>query len=311
MNIILVSRAQRPPRSFDLARPRTRFLLAGCFALAIAVCGVAGAVLALTVASPRDAAIAQLKTLHKQVSEQSSQLAAVRQDAQHQVNALAVKLGELEAQSMRINALGERLTQLGHLDDGEFDFSQNPAVGGPEDDAGDAYPLPGTLSKGIDRLNKQFDSQQQQLQVLQDLLIDHKVASNQRPTGMPVDAGYISSYYGSRIDPFDGHSAFHRGIDFAAPKGTPVHTVAEGVVTFAGVRNGYGNVVEVDHGNGYATRYAHNSKLLVHVGQRVRVGQEIAVVGSTGRSTGPHSHFEVWYKGRSVNPLAYVRSHRG
>lgn len=311
MNIILVPRRQKAPLSFDLSRRRTLLALAGITFGAAAVCAILGAVLAIYLASPTDAAMAKLKHLRSQLQTQSSQLTAVQSDAQRQVNALALKLGNLQAQSMRINALGERLTKLGKLDDGEFDFDRDPAVGGPEEDSSNAYLLPGSLSVGIRSLEERFDHQQQQLQVLQDLLIDHKVASNQRPTGMPLNTGYISSYYGKRIDPFDGHSEFHRGIDFAAPKGTPVHTVAEGVVTFAGVRSGYGNVVEIDHGNGYATRYAHNSKILVHVGQRVHVGQEIAVVGSTGRSTGPHSHFEVWHDGRSVNPLAYVRSHRG
>lgn len=311
MNIILVPRRQKAPVSLDLAKARTALTLAGIATLVVGTCAALGAALALYLASPADAAMAQLDHVRDQVHTQSDQLLAVQSDAQRQVNALALKLGELEAQSMRINALGERLTKLGKLDDGEFDFDQNPAVGGPEEDRGDAYMLPGSLKSGISALSQRFDSQQQQLQVLQDLLIDHKVASNQRPTGMPLNSGYMSSPYGKRIDPFDGHTAFHRGIDFAAKRGTPVHTVAEGVITFAGVRSGYGNVVEIDHGNGYATRYAHNSKILVHVGQRVRVGQEIAVVGSTGRSTGPHSHFEVWYHGRSVNPLAYVRSHRG
>ncbi|MGA7296082.1 MAG: M23 family metallopeptidase [Rhodanobacteraceae bacterium] len=311
MNIILVPRRQKAPISLDLSKPRAALTLAGIATLVVGTCAALGAALALFLASPTDAAMAQLGKLRAQLHTQSSQLAAVQSDAQRQVNALALKLGELEAQSLRINALGERLTKLGKLDDGEFNFDQDPAVGGPEESDGGAYMLPGSLDAGIRDLGKRFDSQQQQLQVLQDLLIDHKVASNQRPTGMPVNTGYISSYYGKRIDPFDGHTAFHRGLDFAANRGTPVHTVAEGVVTFAGVRSGYGNVVEIDHGNGYATRYAHNSKILVHVGQRVRVGQEIAVVGSTGRSTGPHSHFEVWYHGRSVNPLAYVHSHRG
>ena len=113
-----------------------------------------------------------------------------------------------------------------------------------------------------------------------------------------------------RPDPFDGRSERHTGIDIATPYGTPVHTVAEGMVTFAGVRHGYGNVVEIDHGNGYMTRYAHNSALDVHAGQHVQVGDVIAQAGSTGHSTGPHVHFEVWYDGRVINPLAFVRSHR-
>jgi murein DD-endopeptidase MepM/ murein hydrolase activator NlpD len=151
--------------------------------------------------------------------------------------------------------------------------------------------------------------QQAQLSALQSLLLDARIESNLKPTGMPVK-GYISSYFGERPDPFDGHMARHTGLDIAAPSGTSVHAVAEGMVTFTGVRHGYGNVVEIDHGNGYMTRFAHNSAILVHPGEHVQVGQVISRVGSTGRSTGPHLHFEVWYHGRVVNPLAFVRNHR-
>ena len=140
-------------------------------------------------------------------------------------------------------------------------------------------------------------------------MLDAGIESNLKPTGMPVQ-GYISSYFAVRPDPFDGKSERHTGIDIATPYGTPVHAVAEGMVTFAGVRSGYGNVVEIDHGNGYLTRYAHNSKLDVHPGEHVQVGEVIAQTGCTGRSTGSHVHFEVWYRGRVINPLAFARSHR-
>jgi murein DD-endopeptidase MepM/ murein hydrolase activator NlpD len=172
-----------------------------------------------------------------------------------------------------------------------------------------AYALPASLGESIDRLAGQFDSQQAQLEALRDMLMDRSIESSLRPTGMPVN-GYISSYIGGRRDPFSWHAARHTGIDIAAPKGTPVTAVAEGMVTFAGQRSGYGNVVEIDHGNGYMTRYAHNSAILARPGQRVRVGDAIAEAGSTGRSTGSHVHFEVWYHDKVVNPLAYVRSHR-
>jgi murein DD-endopeptidase MepM/ murein hydrolase activator NlpD len=243
------------------------------------------------------------------VQQQNDQLGDMRKDAGRQLDALAIKLGQLQAQSTRLNALGERLAQVGKLDNGEFNFDQPPPVGGAEDPAGGAYALPQSLDVSIDQLASQFDSQQAQLSALQSLLLNAKIDSNLKPTGMPAD-GYISSYFGGRPDPFSGLSGWHTGIDIAVPFGTPVHTVAEGMITFAGVRNGYGNVVEIDHGNGYMTRYAHNSKLLVHPGQRVQVGDVIADAGSTGRSTGSHVHFEVWYKGRVVNPLAYVRNHR-
>lgn len=309
MQIILVPRARTSPRTLDLASPRLRWKLYAGLALVVTGLMGAGAALTLTLASPRDRALAQIHALQQQVHRQDAELGGVRQDAQRGLDALAVKLGQLQAQSTRLNALGERLAQVGKLDQGEFDFDQPPAVGGVEDINASSYALPQTLDRSISQLASQFDVQQAQLSALQSLLMDARIESNLKPTGMPV-AGYISSYFGVRPDPFDGRSARHTGIDIAAPFGTAVHAVAEGMVTFAGVRNGYGNVVEIDHGNGYMTRYAHNSALEVHPGQHVQVGQVIAKAGSTGRSTGSHVHFEVWYDGRVVNPLAFVRNHR-
>lgn len=273
------------------------------------VIGIAGlgATLALAIARPAHAVATTATT----ATEADARIAKIRADSQRDIDALAVKLGQLQAQSVRLNALGERLTQVGKLDDGEFNFDEDPGQGGPELTTGkdEGAMAPAALNQGIDDLAGQFDVQQAQLQALNDLLLDRKIESSLRPTGMPVN-GYISSFFGGRPDPFSGHSARHTGIDIAAPTGTPVTAVAEGMVTFAGVRNGYGDVIEIDHGNGYMTRYAHNSKLVATVGQRVHVGDVIARAGSTGRSTGSHVHFEVWYHDRVVNPLAFVRSHR-
>ncbi|HWU68831.1 MAG TPA: M23 family metallopeptidase [Stenotrophobium sp.] len=286
-----------------------RWKLLAALSLAVLGCMGAGMALALLVASPRDRSLAEIHSLQQEIRQQKAQLGGVREDAQRGLDALAVKLGQLQAQSTRLNALGERLAEVGKLDDGEFNFDQQPAVGGVEDAGGTAYALPPALDTSINQLSSQFDRQQAQLSALQSLLMDAKIESNLKPTGMPVP-GYISSYFGVRADPFDGHSARHTGIDISTPLGTRVHTVAEGMVTFAGVRSGYGNVVEIDHGNGYMTRYAHNSALEVRPGQHVQVGDVIAKAGSTGRSTGSHVHFEVWYDGRVVNPLAFVRNHR-
>lgn len=312
MQIILVSRGRKGPKTLDLSCRRMR-----CKVVAMALAGfvgiaAVGASIALVVASPRDRTLGHIGTLEQQVAGQDAQVAQIKRDAQRDLDALAVKLGQLQAQSIRLNALGERLTQVGKLDDGEFDFDEQPGQGGPELTTGaDApgYTLPASLGKGIDQLSGQFDTQQAQLEALRDMLLDRNIESSLRPTGMPVN-GYISSYFGGRPDPFSGHSARHTGIDIAAPTGTPVTAVAEGLVTFAGQRSGYGDVIEIDHGNGYMTRYAHNSALVAHAGQRVRVGDVIARAGSTGRSTGSHVHFEVWFHDRVVNPLAYVRSHR-
>lgn len=312
MQIILVSRGQKGPKTLDLSCRRLRckvvaMVLAGFVGIACVGAGVA-----LAVASPRDRALGDIHGLERQVGDQDAQVAQIKRDAQRDLDALAVKLGQLQAQSVRLNALGERLTQVGKLDDGEFNFDEEPGQGGPEVTTGtepDAYALPASLNTSIDQLAGQFDTQQAQLEALRDMLMDRSIESSLRPTGMPVN-GYISSYFGGRPDPFSGHSARHTGIDIATPTGTPVTAVAEGMVTFAGQRNGYGDVIEIDHGNGYMTRYAHNSALVARPGQRVRVGDVIAKAGSTGRSTGSHVHFEVWYHDKVVNPLAFVRSHR-
>lgn len=309
MQIILVSRSRKLPKTLDLADRRLRWKLLSLLALSVVGCIGAGVALALTVASPRDRALSQIRELQQQVKQQSTQLSGLRGDSQRDLNALAVKLGQLQAQSTRLNALGERLTEVGKLDATEFNFDQPPAVGGVEDVSGSAYALPQTLDSSISQLASQFDTQQAQLSALQSLLLDAKIESNLKPTGMPVE-GYISSYFGARPDPFDGRAARHTGIDISTPYGTPVHAVAEGMVTYAGVRNGYGNVIEIDHGNGYMTRYAHNSALDVHAGEHVQVGTVVAQAGSTGRSTGSHVHFEVWYDGHVVNPLAFARNHR-
>lgn len=309
MQIILVSRTKRVPKTLNLADRRLRYRLIAMAAAGVLACAGLGATVALAVASPRDRALAEITRLHQQVAKQNNQLVDVRKDAQREIDALAAKLGQLQAQSTRLNALGERLAQMGKLDSTEFNFDEQPAIGGVEDTTDSSYALPQALDAGIDQLASRFDSQQAQLSALQSLLLDAKIESNLKPTGMPVE-GYISSYFGGRPDPFSGHAAYHTGLDISTPTGTPVHAVAEGMVTFAGMRSGYGDVIEIDHGNGYMTRYAHNSALVVRPGQRVHVGDVIAKAGSTGRSTGSHVHFEVWYKGNVVNPLAYVRNHR-
>jgi murein DD-endopeptidase MepM/ murein hydrolase activator NlpD len=309
MNIIIVRNAHSLPRRLDLAGRRGRLLAlaaaAGCISLFVAI----GAAAALLIASPRTQDLREVAALRAALADQRTQLASLDADAHRNLDALAMQLGQLQAQATRLDALGERLTQVGKLDDGEFDFGADPAVGGPEDpETGMGGALP--LQASLDALAAQFQRQETQLDVLENLLRDRTIDSALLPSGMPVSHGYISSRFGERSDPFNGHQAIHLGLDFAAPLGTPVTAVADGVVTFAGERSGYGKVVEIDHGNGYMTRYAHNSAIEATVGSRVRAHETIAKVGSTGRSTGPHCHFEVWLNGRAVNPMAYVKAKR-
>ncbi|QSX78550.1 M23 family metallopeptidase [Agrilutibacter solisilvae] len=242
-------------------------------------------------------------SLRSELGNQEAQLAAVRRESQREVNALAARLGELQAEANRLNALGERLTRIGQLQDGEFNFEKPVGVGGEGPVRDISTP---ELREGLHNLNRQFVQSGDQLSVLESLLFNRQLDMNSVPSREPIANSYITSGFGGRADPIQGGSQFHKGIDFEADVGDPVLSVADGVVSFAGVRSGYGNVVEVDHGNGYVTRYAHNSRLVRKVGELIRAGQEIAKAGSTGRSTGAHVHFEVWENGHYVNPKKFL-----
>jgi murein DD-endopeptidase MepM/ murein hydrolase activator NlpD len=270
-------------------------------AVAIVVLLVAG--VALGAGARTGVGFAQVALLQQQSAQQQQQLASTEHQAQREVNALAARLGELQAQANRLNALGERLAQAGKFDDGEFDFDAPVGIGG----AGPASDMPATeLRAGMDKLGDKFDASGAQLSVLESLLFNQKLDRDATPSRMPIANSYITSGFGRRADPFGRGGEYHKGIDFHARIGDPVDAVADGVVSYAGVRSGYGNVVEIDHGNGYVTRYAHNSRLLVQVGDLVRAGQQVARAGSTGRSTGAHVHFEVWDNGRVVNPRKFL-----
>jgi len=248
--------------------------------------------------------MAQVSWLQARTERQQAELDQVKRGAQQEINAMSARLGELQAQANRLNALGERLTRIGKLQDGEFNFDEPVGVGGPEGATSDMPPA--ALADGLDQLQGRFDASGQQLSVLESLLFNRQLDRNATPSRMPLANTYITSGFGGRADPFGGGGERHKGIDFKASVGDPVLSVADGVVSFAGARSGYGNVVEVDHGNGYVTRYAHNSRLVVKPGDLVRAGQTVARAGSTGRSTGAHVHFEVWEDGRVVNPRKFL-----
>jgi len=237
------------------------------------------------------------------LAQQDTRLESTRRQAQREVNALAARLGELQAQANRLNALGDRLTRVAKLGDGEFDFNKPIGVGGAE---ASRDITAGQLVDGLQDVNQQYRRAGEQLSVLEALLFDQALERNAMPSRAPVANSYITSGYGYRADPFGGGGQYHKGIDFDANTGDPVLAVADGVVSYSAVRSGYGNVVEVDHGNGFVTRYAHNSRNTVKVGDLVRVGQEVAKAGSTGRSTGAHVHFEVWENGRVHNPRKFL-----
>lgn len=250
---------------------------------------------------------AQVGEWRTELAQQQSVVDATRRALQQNLDALALRLGQMNAHVVRLDALGERLTRMAGLSDGEFDFSSAPSLGGPEEvlDTTGSVQIGGIVS-AMEVLDDQLDDRKRQLTVLEDLLLNRKLRDEVKPDGRPVTGGYISSAFGARTDPFTGRHAFHKGVDFAGREGAEVIAVGAGVVTWSGERYGYGQLVEINHGNGYVTRYAHNVDNLVAVGDTVRRGQVVARMGDTGRATGANLHFEVLLNDKPVNPLSYL-----
>tara|TARA_R110002050_G_scaffold57423_3_gene128868 strand:+ start:19647 stop:20471 length:825 start_codon:yes stop_codon:yes gene_type:complete len=216
----------------------------------------------------------------------------------------AKRLGQLQAESIRLTALTEKLAELAGVDVSEFQLNTLPAQGGI-DEIGESL-TPELFKIEMSQLTDRFSRQDQQLTTIQDLFLTQDSITSAIPQGRPINGGWLSSSYGYRIDPFNGKKTFHSGIDFAAKEGTEVVAVADGMVSFIGERNGYGELIEIDHGNGYVTRYAHNEKITAKTGDRIKKGEAIALLGSTGRSTGPHVHFEVLREGTKIDPYKFV-----
>jgi len=245
----------------------------------------------------------------KELMRQSEEIDSTRQATKDNMDALAIRLGRLQAHVMRLDALGDRLTKKAKLDKGEFDFSEEPARGGPAElkIAKNASMKVGDFLSSIDSLSKQLENRTQQLGLLETMMMNRDLQEEVVPAGRPITSGWLSSYFGIRTDPFTGHKAHHGGIDFAGKLGSDIVSVASGVVTWASRRYGYGNLVEVNHGNGYVTRYGHAHEILVSVGDTVKKNDVLALMGSTGRSTGPHVHFEVILNGKTVDPIKFIR----
>lgn len=245
----------------------------------------------------------------REQASQQQELEKIRQDASDGLNALAVHVGQLQAYVIRLDALGQRLTEMAKLDRGEFDFSSVPAQGGPEDPSAAYQSVKvNDFLLSVDDLMRKLDDRGRQLEVLEGLMMNRNLQQEISPAGRPIMSGWISSHFGMRTDPFTGKQEFHEGMDFAGKEGSGVVAVAAGVVTWAGSRYGYGELVEINHGNGYVTRYGHNKEIHVTEGQAVKKGEVLAAMGSSGRSTGPHVHFEVLYNGRPVNPSKYIQA---
>jgi len=302
MNVIFLSRRDGRARQLNLSHPLTLSLAGG---LALALLGSAFAVgLHLGRGAHAQMLLGDTTRLGGLITEQKQQIAELRQQLQLRADAMAMRLGEMNAHVIRIDALGKRLTEMADIDSHEFNFDRDPPTGGPEGEGVSAQ-IP-DLSAQLSQLAQRVDQRESQLSALENVILARELKAEIHPEGRPVASGFISSYFGERADPFDGRETFHKGVDFAGTLGSPVMAVAAGVVTWVGERSGFGKLVEINHGDGYLTRYAHNARTLVSVGQTVKRGETVALMGSTGHSTGPHVHFEVVRNGRQVDPLSFI-----
>jgi murein DD-endopeptidase MepM/ murein hydrolase activator NlpD len=307
MNVIFVGRKTGRVKQLDLRHP---LIVGTTLALVLAIVGGAFSIgMGLGSRNRNANAIDQLGSWSAELLREKAQIEDVRHVLQEKVNALAMRVGQMNANVIRLDALGKRLTRMAHLDDGEFNFGNPPALGGADTADGQPAQIP-DLTAMVDDLQTELSSREQQLGVLENLILTRELNKQVYPEGRPVQDGFISSYFGRRADPFTGYLAVHKGLDFAGPAGSAVSSVAAGLVTFAGERAGFGQMVEINHGNGLATRYCHNEKLLVKQGDMVSKGQEVALMGSTGHSTGPHLHFEVLKNGTQVDPLRFIGEER-
>ncbi|WP_126453530.1 M23 family metallopeptidase [Sulfuriflexus mobilis] len=304
MNIVFLS--QRKGRLASLKMDSKRWLAVAAGLLFLPAAGLyAGYELAFQSKQADDPVTAQLRN---ELGAQRQQLNVALEDAEHNLNALSQQLGKMQARVIRLDALGQRLTKMAKLDKGEFDFAKEPALGGPESSENLQSASVPDFMQQFDELSRQLENRSEQLSVLETMLMSRNLQEQVLPTGRPIRKGWISSYYGMRNDPFSGKREHHDGVDLAGKDGSAVIAVASGVVTWSADRYGYGNLVEVNHGNGYVTRYGHNKEIVVKVGDKVEKGDELALMGSTGRSTGPHVHFEVLYNGRSQDPVKYINA---
>lgn len=307
MRSLAVSDHSAKPRSLTLSG-RLLYLVPVLLLCLLLVAGYVG----YRAAAVRSAEVpAELVAVWKtELGALSAETSALRSAAERESRAYATRVAALQARIMRMEAVGERLASAANLDAGEFDFDAEPAVGGPVSEEPPAEESRSELARSLEHLERLMDDRERQLDLMEKLFVNRKLASEVSLAGRPVGKGYVSSVFGRRTDPFRGRSAWHKGVDFAAPAGTEVVAVASGVVVWSGRDRDYGNMVEVRHSDGYTTRYAHNRENLVKAGDIVKKGQAIATVGSTGRSTGAHVHFEVLRAGAPVNPMPYIVTRR-
>ncbi len=303
MKIILLDE-KGSQRALRLSRP---LLLAGAVSSALML-SLAAVLLGTTLERPTIDE-QELVEWRERLEVQQAEVDSMRQRSAAETAAVGRQLAQMQARLLRMEALGARVTEVADLDEGEFSFDDPAPQGGPV--AGTlSVPDVSDLQASMDELARGLKARESELEVLESMLLDRDIRDAKVIAGRPVTWGWMSSKYGQRLDPFTGKSAWHAGVDFAGKDGSDVIAVAGGVVTHASKRYGYGLMVEITHGDGFVTRYGHHADILVNVGDIVKRGQVIGKMGSSGRSTGPHVHFEVLKNGMHVDPARYVARRR-
>jgi len=302
VHIILVSDRLATARSITIT---LRHILLAFAAFVLLILSVSSLFSYVTVRHAAEIRLPFLQSLLLSLRQQETQKS---QDfLRENLNSMAVRLGQMQAQLMRLDTLGERLGQISGIKPQDAKPSDKPGQGGPL--IKPTMPLTSAdLQRQLDLLSRQLESKSDYLGLIESEMMDERVKKNLLPTALPVEANWNASGFGWRNDPFTGEQAMHEGVDFQASVGTPIAAAAGGIVVTAEHHPQYGNMVEIDHGNDLVTRYGHASKLFVKQGQFVKRGQKIAEVGTTGRSTGPHLHFEVRYKGAAQNPNRFLQN---
>ncbi len=299
MNIIFVSSQFSKARTVCVGRCQTGILLIGGLMLFLAMSGLFGYLMLFQFGGLQAPAVQKLL-----ISSQETESSKNREAMQQRLSAMAIKVGEMQAQVMRLEALGERVAKVAGIKKEEINFDRKPGRGGLFT-PGQSVTLK-EFEAELNQLGRVLDDRTDHLAVMDAMLSRESVRKAALPSAPPISVGFFSSNFGWRLDPFTGQRAMHEGVDFVAEPGTAIKAAAGGIVVYSDYHQGYGNMLEIDHGNGLISRYGHASKRMVKEGDVVLRGQKIGEVGSTGRSTGPHLHFEVLLNGTPQNPTRYL-----
>jgi hypothetical protein len=250
--------------------------------------------------------IARIQYAKSGLEQQANEVDILKTTTEQRMAGMMLKLADMQSQIQRLDALGSRLVEQAKLNPDEFSFNKIPSMGGPLDNSPVTIQVQHELLSKMTSMLDVIQNKAQELTALESIMLSHHINQESRLEGKPISSGWLSSYYGIRKDPFSGMPAMHKGLDFAGKEGESVLATGAGIITWSGRRGGYGELVEIDHGGGLVTRYGHNKKVNVKIGDVVTKGQSIAIMGNTGRSTGAHVHYEVIHKGKQQDPLPYV-----